>query len=165
VSDQQAPIVPSLPNGNGDGWRCTDAACTAGPHAQLPNRCAKGHVQPANTLARQTGLYARQQPAGLREALDTFTAALIADLGGASELTELERGYVQRLRSLELRARLLDADLDEHGLLTPSGGVRRAHGEFINTVRTWDQLAQRLGPKRRAKRVDLARALSGLERA
>jgi hypothetical protein len=69
-----------------------------------------------------------------------------------------------RLRSLELRARLLDADLEEHGLMTPSGGVRKAHKAFLEAVVVWDRLAQRLGTKRRAKRVDLARALSGLER-
>ena len=143
---QQTPNVPSFVNGSAAG------------------RDAAGRFAPGNQVARQTGMFARQQPAELVEALDAFTAAIVADLGGPAELTELERGYVGRLRSLELRARLLDADLEEHGLLTPSGGVRRAHREFLDTVRTWDQMAQRLGTRRRAKRVDLARALSGLDR-
>ena len=143
---------PSQANGPGDGSStCGRCSAVNPPGAET---CAQCHCfLPANQVARQTGIYAQRQPADLRERVDTFTAGVLSDLGGASELSTLERAYVGRLAEVEIVLRLLAHDIAERGLLTPSGGVRRVHDAFLSAVDRWDRLAQRLGVARRARRV------------
>lgn len=112
-----------------------------------------GRLLPGNQARRTVGLYARQQPAGLREGVQDFAAGVIADLGGASELSTLEKAYVGRLGDVETTLRLLMDDIQRRGLLTHSGGVRRVYDELLSGIDRWDRLAQRLGLRRRAKQA------------
>jgi hypothetical protein len=119
----------------------------------LTGRRQDGRFAGGNSAARQLGLYARQQPAPLVAAAETLKAAVVADLGGAAELTALERAYLDKLCHVEVVLSLLATDIAQHGLLTPVGGVRRVHEAFLSACLTWDRLAQRLGTRRRQKRV------------
>lgn len=147
--DSEAPAGPVEPfpeNGSGDGRR--------------PN----GTFAPGNQVARQHGLYAGQQPAELLAEVDTFAAGVVSDLGGAEELSAIERAYVGRLGRVELTLRLLEQDIAESGLVTPAGSVRKVYAQYLAGVDRWDRLAQRLGMRRRARAVDLARAYMGADR-
>lgn len=106
-----------------------------------------------NQAARQHGAFARQHPAELVDAVDMFASGVVNDLGGETELTTLERAYVERLRRQELMLRCLEADIEDHGLLTPAGNVRRVFDKHQSGTATWDKLAQRLGLSRRSKAV------------
>ena len=149
-----AGAAPPRLNGNGDGWRCP--TCGNGPHPLDADLCARGHFRAGNQVARQLGLYARQQPAELRERVDRLTAGILSDLGGEDELSTLERAYVGRLADVEVTLRLLAHDIAERGLLTPSGGVRRVYDQLLAGIDRWDRLTQRIGVKRRARRVSSA---------
>jgi hypothetical protein len=134
----QTHEAPNFPNGNGDG------------------RGPDGRFVPGNQVARQAGIYARQQPADLRERVNELTAGILSDLGGVDELSTLERAYVGRLAEVEVTLRLLAHDIAERGLLTPSGGVRRVYDQLLAGLDRWDKLAQRIGTKRRARPVQSA---------
>jgi hypothetical protein len=139
---------PCFLNGTGDG-----------PGERGPD----GRFLTGNQVARRVGLYARQQPEGLREDVERLTAGIVADLGGEGELSTLERAYVNKIGDVEITLRLLAHDIARRGLLTPSGGVRHVFDSLLAGIDRVDRLAQRLGMRRRSKHVDLARTLSGQE--
>jgi hypothetical protein len=154
----QAP--PSQPDGQGDGLVCS--ACGERSRAGV-FQCVKcGRWLPGNQAARELGLYARNQPADLRESVDTLAAGIVADRGGESELTTLERAYVGRLADVEITLRLIAADIAARGLLTPAGGVRNVYDKFLAGIDRWDRLAQRLGLGRHAKRLNVAEQCAAL---
>jgi hypothetical protein len=159
-ADAAAGAEPFNANGDGDGWRC---ACGAGRHAQDPHRCARGHVAVDNSIARQTGIYARVPPPEVKEAVEQLVAGVVSDLGGTSALSTIERGYIEKLGAVDATVRLLAHDIAARGLLTESGGVRRVHDAFLNAIDRWDRLAQRLGTKRRPRRVDTLEAALAAE--
>ena len=63
------PAGPIPENGSGDGRR------------------PDGTFAPGNQVARQHGLYAARQPAGLLADVERFTGHVVTDLGGESELS------------------------------------------------------------------------------
>lgn len=137
-AQQAAPADAGEPireNGAGDGRR------------------PDGTFAPGNQVARQHGPYAARQPAELLAVVEEFTAGVVSDLGGASELSTIERAYVGRLGRVELTLRLLEADIAEHGLMTSAGGVRKVYAQYLAGLDRWDRLAQRLGLRRRQRRV------------
>jgi hypothetical protein len=146
LSREQAEVragspTPTQPNGHSD-------------------RGPDGRFLPGNAAARQTGIYAQTQAPELREHVDRLTSGIVADLGGASELSTLEAAYVARLGDIETTLRLLAADIARRGLLTPSGGVRRVYDQLLAGIDRWDRLAQRLGMKRRARRLNVAEQIA-----
>jgi hypothetical protein len=145
------PVAPSFANGAGDGWLCP---CGASRHQADAGRCARGHVAPRNDLARQTGIFARQQPADLQARVDDVVASILADLGDPAELSTLDREYVSKLRGVDVVVHLLADDIGRRGIVTPSGGVRRIVESFLMAIDRWDKLAQRIGTKRRQKVLD-----------
>lgn len=152
-ADPEAPAgaaEPSYPDGGGIGG---------------PERGADGKFLRGNQAARTIGLYAVQQPTAHQDAVARLTAGIISDLGGGDELSTIERAYVGRLADVELTLRLLAADIAQRGLLTHRGGVRKVYDSLLAGIDRWDRLAQRLGTRRRAKHVDVARELSGLDPA
>ena len=108
---------------------------------------------PANQAARKSGVHARVSPE-MRQRAEALRAGIVADLGGETELSTLERSYVHKLGDLEILCRLLADDLVRHGLMTPSGAsVRSAFDAYNTALATYDRYAQRLGMKRRGRRV------------
>jgi hypothetical protein len=103
-------------------------------------------------------------PDEVQTAVDAWSHQLTSDRGGTSEMGAIESAYCRRLTQLEGALDLLGRDLHQHGVMTPRGRPRAAYKCFLETLATFDRLAQRLGLDRKAKRVDLARALSGLDR-
>ena len=89
----------------------------------------------------------------LQQTIAEFREAVIADRGGASELSTLESAYVRRLSEAETVARLLAADLATRGLFTPRGRVRNTFSRWTEAVSLWDRLAQRVGVDRRSRPV------------
>jgi hypothetical protein len=118
---------------------------------------------PLNQLRRTHGAYsfrdrgAAALPDVLRQTVDEFREAVIADRGGASELSTLEGAYIRRLSEVETVARLLAADLASRGLTTPKGRVRGTFSRWLECLDRWDRLAQRVGTDRRARALPTLR--------
>ena len=124
---------------------------------QDAQRDAQGRFLPGNQVAYRHGvkLFERRAelPSALRDALDGFRDALVADQGGYRELTTVRQGYVERLVATEGVLRLLEGDLAQRGMLTPKGRVRSTYTAWLAALDRWDRLAQRLGLDRRASKV------------
>lgn len=119
---------------------------------QLCSRCKS--FLPKNQLQREHGIYSRlPPPADLREKVDDLRAGVISDRGGDSELSTLERSYVEKLGDIDVTIRLLTHDIAVHGLLTKSGGVRGVYDKLLAGLAAFDRYAQRIGVERRAKVV------------
>ena len=167
----KAGAEPSGTNGDGDGpatAEAPEARHQAWCQATVPagaDRCPRcGVWQLGNQGPRQSGIYARNQPADLRMTADELVDGIVSDLGGPTELSTLEKSYARKLGDTEILLRLLAADIARRGLFTPGGRVRDSYDKFLAGVQVFDRLGQRLGLKRRQKQVtDLARALSGLD--
>ena len=126
-------------------------------HATAPDRCVRGHVLVGNETALKHGVRrfeaTGQAPAAVQQTVDAFREAVIADRGGASELSTLDSAYIRRLAEAETLARLLAADLATRGIFTPKGRVRNTFQRWTEIVGLWDRLCQRVGTDRRAKAV------------
>jgi hypothetical protein len=95
---------------------------------------------------------------------DQLMMGIVADLGGESELTTLQRSYIRRLGDVEITIRLLASDIATRGLLTPAGGVRNVYGAFLAGIDRFDKLAQRIGLKRGERPIPTVRQyLDGAE--
>ena len=140
----------------------TPAICACGAtdrHATDTDRCIRGHVLVGNQTRRIHGVRAFETtgrlPDVLRQTVEEFREAVIADRGGASELSTLDAAYIRRLSEVETVARLLAADLASRGLTTPRGRVRGTFSRWLECLDRWDRLAQRVGTDRRARAVTL----------
>lgn len=126
-------------------------------HASNPDMCAGGHFISGNTARRIHGVRAFETtgriPDVVRQTVEEFREAVLADRGGAVELSTLEAAYVRRLAEAETVARLLAHDLAQRGLFTPKGRVRNTFQRWTEAVSLWDRLAQRVGVDRRARPV------------
>jgi hypothetical protein len=137
--------------------------CGAGPHPMHTGICARGHALPLNQLRRTHGAYsfrdrgATALPDVLRQTVDEFRESVIADRGGASELSTIAAAYIRRLAEVETVARLLGADLASRGLTTPKGRVRGTFSRWLECLDRWDRLAQRVGTDRRSRSVSSLR--------
>ena len=146
----EGTALPNFPNVAGRKT-CRSCGLENAADADTCARCRKALV--GNRLAVTSGIYAVQKPAGVVEDVEELKAAIVTDLGGESELTTLERAYVGHLGDVEVTLQLLMQDIEARGLLTPVGGVRRVYDQLLSGIDRWDKLAQRLGLKRRTKRV------------
>lgn len=122
----------------------------------VPTHDDRGKFAARNQAARQHGTFAVHQPPALLEVVDGFETGLLSDLGGESVLSTLERSCVANLRALKMTLMLLAADIETRGLVTPHGGVRRSYAAFLAGVDRFDRLSQRLGMKRRTRKVPSA---------
>jgi hypothetical protein len=144
--------ISPIPENGGETVRC--ARCSAENRSDAAHCAHCGSFLPANQDARKSGIYSRQPPpADLRQKVDELRAGLIADLGGESELTTLERAYVEKLGDIDVTIRLLTSDIAVNGLLTPGGKVRHVYDKLLAGLAAFDRYAQRIGLERRAKRV------------
>ncbi len=139
--------------------RTPTGICGAGPHATNPHMCAGGHFLRGNAAALKDGVRRYETkgtlPDVLRQTVEEFREAVIADRGGVSELSTLEAAYIRRLSEVETVARLLAADLATRGLTTPRGRVRGTFSRWLESLDRWDRLAQRVGTGRRSRTVSL----------
>lgn len=144
---------PSSGNGDGHGAR-HQAWCSASvpPGADRCPGC--GVWQVANQGARTLGLYTQHKPVELRMTADELIAGVLADRGGDTEVTTLERSYIRKLADLEITIRLLTSDIAKRGLLTPGGRVRDVFPKLLAGLATFDRYATRIGLERRQKPVD-----------
>lgn len=147
------------PAGHAEDRETPQPICSCGATATLPadaRRCARGHqLSGVDGLAFRNGVRRFETtgklPDPLRQSVDGFREAVIADRGGASELTTLEAAYCRRLGETEAVVRLLASDLATRGLFTARGRVRNTFQRWTEAVSQWDKLAQRVGVERRAK--------------
>jgi hypothetical protein len=139
--------------------RTAKGICGAGPHEATAGMCAGGHFMRGNAAALKGGVRrfetAGRLPDVLRQTVEEFREAVIADRGGVSELSTLESAYIRRLSEVETVARLLAADLASRGLTTPRGRVRGTFSRWLECLDRWDRLAQRIGTDRRSRPVTL----------
>jgi hypothetical protein len=142
-------------------------------HATNPNMCSAGHFIVGNQQRRTHGVRSFEQrgptalPDVLRQTVEQFRTAIIADRGGAVELSTLEAAYIRRLSEVEAVARLLAADLARRddlgrpiGLMTARGRVRGTFSRWLEAIDRWDRLAQRIGTDRRAQSMSLTQRLA-----
>jgi hypothetical protein len=128
-------------------------------HAVDAHRCARGHALPGNQLHRVHGAYSfrdrgeRTVPADFRTSADDMLAGIIADKGGAENLTTLKREYAQQVRNLRVMLDLIGNYLVRNGLTTPRGRVRTAVNKYLEVFDRFDKAAQRLGLERDARPV------------
>jgi hypothetical protein len=130
--------------------------CSADNSRDAAHCAGCGSFLPANQDARKTGIYSRQPPpADLRQQVDALRAGIIADRGGASELSALEHAYIEKLGDIDTTIRLLTLDIAANGLLTPGGKVRHVYDRLLAGLAAFDRYATRIGLERRSKRVSL----------
>lgn len=146
--------------------RVPGGVCGARRHPTSPNVCSGGHFVGGNQAAFRHGARAFEQhgtaalPDVLRSTVEQFREAVIADRGGASELSTLEAAYIRRLSEVEAVARLLASDLASRGLTTAKGRVRSTFSKWLLAVDRWDRLAQRIGTDRKARGLSLTQRLA-----
>lgn len=139
--------------------RTVNGICGAGPHATTAGMCAAGHFIVGNQARRTHGLYSfrdqgdRAIPADLRMSADEMLAGILADKGGAENLTTLKRGYAQQARTFHVMMDLVGNELVRNGLTTKSGRVRSAVTKYLEIFDRFDKCAQRLGLEREARQV------------
>jgi hypothetical protein len=144
-----AAASPSL-----EPLRCAcGAESPAGSHRCL--RC--GTFLAGNQAARTSGVYAKQQPLEIMMTADQVLDGLVADKGGTSEMTTLERSAAAKVRDVEILLALNKQTIIRDRLASRSG--QRAHDRYLAATDRWLRLVDKLGMGRRSKRVPTAAEL------
>ena len=154
------PAAPYMPQKLANAERMCRACGTVNKQGYRCNTC--GRFLPANQERRTTGETARYQPAEVLMSGDQLLEAIVADKGGANAMSALERSLAAKLRDVDILLTLNKNVIVRAGLSTQEG--RRAHDRYLSALDRFARVAAMLGLDRRAKRVDLARVLSGMER-
>lgn len=135
----------------------SDTSVTPTDNSRTPGRDEQGRFAAGNGAATTHGVRRYELrgalPDDVREWLARFQSTLEQDRGGAAELGAIETGYVRRLTQLEGALELLGQDIGEHGVMTARGRPRAAYRVFLETLATWDRLAQRFGLERKARQL------------
>jgi hypothetical protein len=150
---------PITANGNGDGPKVC-AKCRA-DNAPTADRCASCQTWlKGNQAARKHGTFARHQPLDVIMNSDQLLEGLVADKGGADAMSTLARSLAAKLRDTDILLALNKRTIIHEGVDTAPG--RKAHDRYLAALDRFLRIAALLGLEREAKRVDLARALSGM---
>ena len=122
-----------------------------------------GRFRPANSAAlkhgTRSGLVAAArlpEQAGVRSALAEKHAAILADLGGEAQCSQLQLDLLDRYLELDTVASWLGGHLVADGPLTAKGRARAALSAYISVVDRVQRVATALGLDRQQKRVSLA---------
>lgn len=121
------------------------------------NMCIRGHFIPGSQQRLTHGARAFDRhgdavvPANVRMTADDMLAGIIADKGGAENLTTLKREYAQRARDFRVMLDLILHHLVTTGLTTKGGRVRGAVTKYLEIFDRFDKCAQRLGLERDAR--------------
>ena len=143
------------------------AICKCGAstrHAAHADRCANGHQLPLEHaagpgVAAKHGVRSFQihGDAALEERQKatrrSFIDEVIADRGGESELTAIERSRIKRLSELDIIASMIASDLAKRGLFTTRGPIRSSLDKWLSVLTTFDRYAEKVGAERRPKSV------------
>jgi len=153
---------PSASNGNGAGPATAECSCgetvTPTPRGQCP-RC--GRVLPGNALALRHG--GRAELALVDPERSELFKAWAADLGGESELTTGDRAVLRRVAEADAVCRTAYSYLENSRESLASRRVEKALAVLASHAQVVFRGAAMLGLERRARSVDVARQLSGLE--
>jgi hypothetical protein len=169
MSETQNPAADSPPS-SGEGRAPESCAKCSKPLGATVTHCSRcchdnslgnknceacGCFLPRNKAAYKHGLveYDRHEilPEEVAAHEHAFKADVLADLGGADNLTAIERGYVINLVRTNTVIELIAAYLRDKGALTDRGRQRTSVATFFQAVQAYDRLAQRLGLQRRTK--------------
>jgi len=118
-------------------------------------RNADGTAGVGNLLALKHGAYARQlvtRPE-LQAEIASREREVVADLGGAEQLSAVMRQLVTRYVQTGVIADALAADVFDRGPLTSKGRARAAVSLFLQVLDRQHRLALALGLERRTRRV------------
>ena len=141
----RAPSEPSPSSGRGANGRF-------GPG----NRTALTHGGRSSQVA---GAWLPEQ-AAVRSALAEKRAAILADLGGDTQCSQLQLDLVDRYLELDTVASWLGGHLVAAGPLTAKGRARAALSAYLSVVDRAQRVAATLGLARRQKQVSLNQYLS-----
>lgn len=125
--------------------------------AKNPNVCTAGHFIAGNQAAFKHGVRAFERhgdavvPADVRLSADDMLKGIIADKGGAQNLTTLKRELAQQARNFRVMLDLILHDLVRNGVTTKGGRVRSAVSKYLEIFDRFDKVAQRLGLEREAR--------------
>jgi hypothetical protein len=125
--------------------------------ANPKNQCVRGHFIVGSQQRLTHGARAFERhgdavvPADVRLSADDFLKGIIADKGGASNLSTFKREYAQRARDLRVMLDLILQELVRNGLTTKGGRVRSAVSKYLEIFDRFDKVAQRLGLERDAR--------------
>jgi hypothetical protein len=126
---------------------------------QAEGRDAKtGQFLPLNKAAEVHGVVTAERRGLTPEMVRTlaeFRSAVLADLGGAENLSAIERAYVESLVSTASIIEMLAAYLRANGPLTARGRQRTSVATMLAAISTFDKLSARLGLERRKKPASL----------
>jgi hypothetical protein len=121
------------------------------------NMCVRGHFIVGSQQRLTHGARAFERhgdaavPADVRMTADDMLAGIIADKGGANNLTTLKRELAQQARNFRVMLDLILHDLVRNGVTTKGGRVRSAVSKYLEIFDRFDKVAQRLGLERDAR--------------
>jgi hypothetical protein len=125
--------------------------------ANPKNQCVRGHFIVGSQQRLTHGARAFERhgdavvPADVRMTADDMLAGIIADKGGANNLTTLKRELAQQARNFRVMLDLILHDLVRNGVTTKGGRVRSAVSRYLEIFDRFDKVAQRLGLERDAR--------------
>ena len=132
-----------------------------GPSAELTTvgRDGRGRVTRGNTVGLKHGARSLQirlaQIEAKRGALDAERAVILADLGGANNVSAIKARLVGRFLETSVIAEWLGGNLLVDGVLTGKGKARAAATLYLQVVDRVHRLSGALDLSRQAKRLDL----------
>lgn len=127
------------------------------------DRDSRGRFTPGNRLSVKHGLHASRLKAELTRARQEFYSQSTADDGGESEIGIRRRSQHQYRARIHVLLLAMAEALETHGLHDRRGKLRVSWLMQVQSlVDRAIRIDQALGLDRRARTVDLARALSGL---
>jgi hypothetical protein len=158
--EQPEVVTPNPANGATNGVKVC-ARCQAANRADA-GRC--GSCQSwlgGNKGALKHNIYAKTKPTDVLLTAEQLLTGIVSDKGGLDEMPTLLKDAVSKLRDVDILINLNKRTIIREGVEGPTG--RRAHDRYLNCLDRYLRLVQVIGLERHAKRVDLARRLSGLD--
>lgn len=118
------------------------------------NRGPDGRLLPGHTITMKTGLHSAHlaEHPDVAAWCDARVESIESDLGGAAELSTMQRGLVREVARLELIVTTLGEDLLASGTLTGKGRVRSATTTYLTVLDRYLGLCKVLGIRRQARR-------------
>ncbi len=153
--DSQEGAQPVTPSGERPPEELFERAREAVAALRGHGRQSDGRAGPGNAMAVKTGLRSsllleqRDVAEWHREQVE----AIHADLGGASELSSLQRASVREVARLEIILAALGDELIEGGVLTGKGAMRAATTTYLMVLDRFIKIAGVVGLQRQTKRV------------
>ena len=134
--------------------------CGAPANPRHKDRCRNGHPVKDNTISLIHGANSKRvmhaglpEQAEVRAMLREKEAAIVADLGGAGNLSTIKREVVTRFLQTSVVADFLGSNIVKHGVLTTKGKTRAAVTTYLQVVDRLTRLALTLGLERQTKQV------------